>query len=62
MEGNCVWNFLQGRMGPVFFLGQNFALWQQKVKSSAKCTKGFYPGKKKKKQKIYHILSPKNKK
>jgi hypothetical protein len=63
MEG-IVCNFLQGRMGPVFFLGQNFALWQQKVKSSAKCTKSFYSGGKKKKKKkhtIYHILSQKNK-
>ncbi len=33
----------------VFLGGQNFALWQQKVKSSAKCTKGFYLGGKKKK-------------
>jgi len=35
-----------------FFLGQNFALWQQKVKSSAKCNKGLLFRGKKKAQKL----------
>ncbi len=70
MEG-IVWNFLQGRMGPMFFWGQNFALWQQKVKSSAQVYKGLLAGggppKKKKAQKLpysepkkiknYHIFT-----
>jgi len=43
-------------------LGQNFALWQQKVKSSAKCNKGllFRGEKKKKKEQKLQYFEQKN--
>jgi hypothetical protein len=58
MEG-IVWNFCKEGWVQCFFWVQNFALWQQKVKSSAKCTKGFYSGGKKKSTNVTIFLAKK---